>query len=75
MPRKRRTTKKRSDADMVKILGNPFSALNEPWNEPDFDWSTARRVWRQIRADTIAHWNRHYPGRQPPGVLLFDRNP
>jgi hypothetical protein len=73
MPRKRRTVTKRADQEIRRLLSNPFSALDEFWLDPGFDWPTAKRIWRAIREDVLADWKKRYPGKRPIGAILFDK--
>jgi hypothetical protein len=85
MPRKKRTTKKRSDAELYRLLSNPFTLLNyktehgefcHPLEDPGFDKNAAYRLWRQKREEIWERWRQRWPpGTQPPGATLFDNNP
>jgi len=35
------------------------------WEDPNFPMTDARRVWKRIRADVLAQWEKKRPGRRP----------
>lgn len=73
MPRKRRISKPHSDQAMKRLLTNPFTALDEPWETSDFPWAEAKRVWRQIRDEANEQWTKRHPGWRPWPYWRFDQ--
>src|SRR5262245_32424735 len=61
------------DETLARSMRNPFSALDfAPWTQPDFDETTARRVWRAVKEGLLAHWQSRYPLKRPWPVWILD---
>jgi len=73
MPRKRRISKQRLDRELKRLLTNPFAALDEPWENPDFPWAEAKRMWVQIREEALEQWAKQYPGNRPWAYWRFEQ--